>query len=429
MHEGTHTDWPLAAWLTYLENRHTPEIQLRLLNVQEVAQWMGVEKWSIPVVTVAGTNGKGSTVAALSAIYHAAGYRVGQFTSPHLLAFNERICVNNQPISDAALCDAFQSIERTRRDVHLTYFEMSFLAALWYFKQSALDVMVLEVGVGGRLDATNIIDADLAIITTVDLDHQDYLGDNIESIGWEKAGILRHKQTFIYADTRPPNSVLNQAQALHVFMDALGRTYHYESDQTRFYLHMQDKPSPLVLPKPLLHLNAAAAAIVASERLRDRLPVQVEHWCDAMQNVRISARREWISVGGLRYLLDVAHNPQAAELLAQTLQEAQPYAQVHCVFSALKNKDICGLIRPLRFIINQWYVSGLNSNRAIELQTLLDLCEEELIQRPLGFHEPKDAFKAAVAAASPGDIIVVYGSFVLLEAVIKSDEIFYSLQI
>ena len=206
--------WDLEQWLHHLEHRYKQPIHLRLVNAECVAQNMDVLHWSIPVITVGGTNGKGSTVAALSAIYQAAGYRVGQFTSPHLLRFNERICINQFPISDAELCELFHHVEIARGETTLTYFETSFLAALLYFKKADLDVLILEVGLGGRLDATNIIDADLAIITTIDLDHQEFLGHDKEAIGKEKAGILRQYQPFIYADFSPPKSILEQAQIL-----------------------------------------------------------------------------------------------------------------------------------------------------------------------------------------------------------------------
>lgn len=420
MNNNPNSSWLLHEWLDYLETRHTQEVQLRLVNTQLVARIMDVVTWPIPVIIVGGTNGKGSTVAALSAIYGAAGYRVGQFTSPHLLAFNERICINDTPISDKDLCEAFLTIEQQRQQTPLTYFETSFLAALWYFKRSSLDVLVLEVGVGGRLDATNSIDADLAIITTVDLDHQDYLGPDIETIGFEKAGILRPHQPFIYADFNPPKTVIERARVLETQMDCLGHTYQYDCQDTLLQITIASKATPIIVPMPQIHLNAAVAAIVATQRLQSRLPIKPEAWTTAMQHVWIRGRRQWIKTGPIPLLLDVAHNPQAARLLAQTLQQYQPQGKVYAVFSALQDKDICGLIRPLSNIIDQWYVTSLTGKRATPLAQLQALFFDEFACSPKGYAEPKQAYAAAVAEALPGDVIVVFGSFLLVEAVMKA---------
>ena len=205
----------LAAWLDYLEHRHSEEIQLGLTRVKTVARQLDLLTFDATIIIVAGTNGKGSTVAALETIYRAAGYAVGSYTSPHLIHFNERIRVNLEPITDKTLCAAFTAIEEACESIHLTYFEMATLAALWYFKSFVLDVIILEVGLGGRLDATNIIDADLAIITTIDFDHQAYLGHTKEAIGYEKAGVLRPNQPFIYADKNPPESLITYAKSLN----------------------------------------------------------------------------------------------------------------------------------------------------------------------------------------------------------------------
>ena len=264
LHESLdlHDHKTLQDWLLLLENRHQEEIQLGLERVKTVALRLGLCDLDATVITVAGTNGKGSTVAALDAIYNAAGFRVGRYTSPHLLSFNERICINQNPITDFELCDAFQVIEQARSDIHLTYFEMTTLAAFYYFKKNKLDVVILEVGMGGRLDATNIVDATLAIITTIDLDHQDYLGSTIEAIGYEKAGILRAGQHFIYADNNPPASVLNEAQRVRTQMLCLG-DYTYQTSSEHFNVVLKSGEI-ISLSYPAVHLNAAAAAIVYS---------------------------------------------------------------------------------------------------------------------------------------------------------------------
>ena len=426
-------DWTAAQWLHFLEHRHQQTIHLRLENASHVANCLNVLNWSIPVITVAGTNGKGSTVAALSAIYQAAGYRVGQFTSPHLFQFNERICINQNPISDEHLCQLFQKVEIARGDTHLSYFEVSLIVALLYFKDMGIDVLILEVGVGGRLDATNIISADLAIITTIDLDHQAYLGTDRESIGKEKAGILRNNQLFIYADLDPPNSILACADNLNTKTYRLGKDYHYEIlDTTNStsrgstagpkglcrLLGPAIKPREVEFPIPNLHPNAAAAAIMASICLRTLLPVTQEAIISAMQTVNITGRQQWVN-RDISFLYDVAHNPQAANALATSIQKKPPIGRIHAVFSALQDKDICGLIRPLSSIVEQWYPAVLQSSRASGSEQLLTAFNTVLNRSPRCYEDPIQATQAAVAAAQPGDLIVVYGSFVLVGAVMQ----------
>ncbi|MCR9191889.1 MAG: Mur ligase family protein [Gammaproteobacteria bacterium] len=405
----------LAEWLDHLEHRFHPEVQMRLENAKKVAASMNVLQWPIPVITVGGTNGKGSTVAALAALYQAAGYRVGQFTSPHLLAFNERISINQQHIEDEALCQLFVEIEAGRQTTILTYFEMSVLAALLYFKRAFVDVIILEVGLGGRLDTTNIIDADLSIITTVGLDHQAILGDDKEAIGKEKAGILRQHRPFIYADVSPPATVLAQAQALETELYVLGIEYDHRIVGDELHIH-QSFQSPIVLPLPKLHPNAAAAAVMATLCLRSVLPVRESDWRAAMQTMCIKGRQQWIE-GDVSYLYDVAHNAQAVALLAQRLTENKPSGKVHAIFSALKDKEICGLISPLSSIVEQWYPSCLRGKRATEPKVLQDAFVTTLGFQPELYADPIQAHQAAQHAAQPGDLILVYGSFVLVGAV------------
>lgn len=406
----------LPEWLNYLENRYQEEIQLGLDNVGRVATLLQIATWTIPIITVAGTNGKGSTVAAISAIYQAAGYRVGQFTSPHLLQFNERICINSHPISDEMLCQLFVIIERARGDIQVSFFEMSFLAALLYFKESNLDILILEVGLGGRLDATNILSADVAVITTIDLDHQAFLGKNKEAIGKEKAGIMRAGQSCIYADISPPQSILSHAKALGTSLYCLGRDFHYQL--TDSCLHIKAWQEDIVLPTPTLHVQAAVAGVIASLCLAKQLPISIDAWMIAMQQVRIIGRQHLIQ-GNISFLYDVAHNPQAARALAARVQQTPVSGTVHAVFSALKDKDICGLIKPLSTIVGQWYPACLQGKRAASAPQLLTALAECSVASLNCFADPIQATHAAMAAAQPGDLIVVYGSFWLVGAVMK----------
>ncbi len=409
---------PLDKWLELLENRHQQEIQLGLNRVKTVADRLSLSKHHCVVITVAGTNGKGSTVAALEAIYMAAGFRVGCYTSPHLLAFNERICVNQQPISDESLCDAFALLEQVRDDIHLTYFEMITLAGLYYFKQCSLDVLILEVGMGGRLDATNIIDADLAIITTVDFDHQDYLGDTLDAIGYEKAGILRADQPFIYADHNPPSSVIKQAKALNTQMKCLGVDYSFEATLDNVKISRQTGEA-MQLSRPSINLKAAAAAVAASELLLDKLYVNHAQYDLAMQTVTLSGRQDVVQ-DAVTTVFDVAHNPQAVALLAEFIRAYKPRGKVHAVFSGLKDKDLCGLIRLMKSCVDFWYLTTLSGKRAASESLLLAAFQTETGSGVPCFSNPAKAYDAAVQQANPGDIIVVYGSFLMVSAVMAA---------
>ena len=406
---------PLDEWLALLENRHLQEIQLGLERVKTVAERLVLCHLEACVIAVAGTNGKGSTVAALEAIYLAAGYQVGCYTSPHLLVFNERICVNKSPITDEDLCAAFAIIEQARGETHLTYFEMTTLAALYHFKSHALDVVILEVGMGGRLDATNSIDAHLSIITTVDLDHQEFLGDTIEHIGFEKAGILKPGQQFIYADRSPPVSVMEQARALSIPAICFGRDYSYSATENMLTIVLPTGDA-VQLHRPSIHLNAAAAAIVASDLLRGVLPVSVLQWNEAMRAVAILGRQHVVP-GSITTVYDVAHNPQAVELLAGFIARLQTIGKVHAVFSGLKDKDLCGLIRPLLTCVDFWYLATLTGKRSASEALLQSAFQAEAGAEAPYYRHPEEAFRAAQQQANPGDLIVVYGSFLTVAAV------------
>ncbi|MGL5741708.1 MAG: bifunctional tetrahydrofolate synthase/dihydrofolate synthase [Legionella sp.] len=399
-------------WLQDLETRHTQEIQLGLTRIMEVAQKLQVQLPGCHVITVGGTNGKGSTVSALEAIYHDAGYKVGTYTSPHLIHFNERIRVNLTPISDDDLCQAFSHIYEARGDTLLTYFEMTTLAALWYFQQLKLDIIILEVGLGGRLDATNIVDADLSIITTIDFDHQDYLGDTLDEIGYEKAGIIRPKKPFIYADINLPTSVMEVAKQQAAPTYVLGQAFSIREEETVWHIHYEKQGKLLdvnELPKPVIHLQSAAAAIMACLLLHDHLPVQQEHFKTAMQRVFIPGRLQ-LEQGIVSVLYDVSHNPQSARLLAHYLRKIKK-AKVHAVFAALKDKDVFNIITPLKDCVDYWYPAQLDTKRACSVDLLLSLFLDAEISTEICYNNPLVAFETALKHAEPGDLIVVYGSF------------------
>ncbi|KTD06624.1 dihydrofolate:folylpolyglutamate synthetase FolC [Legionella gratiana] len=402
----------ISEWLYDLETRNTQEIQLGLARIKEVAQIAHLHLPESRVITVAGTNGKGSTVTALETIYHTAGYKVGAYTSPHLLQFNERIRVNLTPISDDDLCHAFNIIEKARGEIILTYFEMTTLAALWYFKKMKLDIIILEVGLGGRLDATNIVDADLSIITTIDYDHQDFLGDTLEEIGYEKAGILRPGKPFIYADDIPPASVIEIATQLASPTYLYNQDFSIQEKDSSWSIYYGEKDnfaSVHELPKPSIQLKSAAAAITACFLLKHYLPVAYTHLQSAMQHVFIPGRLQ-LYQGTVDVLYDVSHNPQSARLLAKTLQKIKK-GKVHAVFSALKDKDIFNLIMPLKDCIDYWYPAQLDNKRAVSADLLITNLRDAAISVEFCYTNPLIAFEAALKQSRLGDLIVVYGSF------------------
>ena len=410
-------EWDLSQWLNSLEHRNVQEIQLGLTRILEVAQKLNLQAFDCKVITVAGTNGKGSTVTALETLYYMAGFKVGAYVSPHLIHFNERIRVDIKPINEEALCFAFSLIEDARAEVMLTYFEMTTLAALWYFKQQNLDVMILEVGLGGRLDATNIINPDVAIITTIDMDHQEFLGFTYDAIGYEKAGILRAGKPFIYADDNPPKSIIDVANNLRATSYLYGKDYFFEDycdDWDIIGLHQTRYQS---LPKPSIQLKSASAAIIACSLLNDYLPVAHEHVHRAMKAITMPGRLQLI-MGDINILYDVSHNPQAVALLAKTIKKMNVHGAVHAVFSALKDKDILGLIIPLRDCIDRWYPAQLDNKRGSGGDFLLSKFIDAEIFVDICYNSPGIAFEQALNQAQMGDLIVVYGSFFTVSAVI-----------
>lgn len=400
--------WDLQHWLSVLENRHKVEIHLGLDKITEVAKRMDVLEPTCTVITVGGTNGKGSTVSALERIYHTAGYKVGTYTSPHLISYNERIRLNLKLIPDEDLCTAFSIIEDARGATMLSYFETSTLAALWYFKQQQVDVMLLEVGLGGRLDATNCINSNLSIITTIDFDHQEFLGTTLEAIGFEKAGIMRTKMPCIYADTNPPASIMEQAKIKDVPLYCLQDYYSFIEQNNHW--DYQGNSCMQQIPKPKIQLKSAAAALTAIDLLQDALPVSESAIKTAMQYIFVPGRLEF-HPGSVSYLFDVSHNPQSVRLLAGYLRQNHSKSRIHAVFSALKDKDIFGLIMPLKDCVDHWYPAQLDYKRAASVDDLISCFKEAEIETNICYTSPLVAFKTALEKAEDGDLIVVYGSF------------------
>ncbi|MFY2764112.1 bifunctional tetrahydrofolate synthase/dihydrofolate synthase [Arenimonas sp. MALMAid1274] len=401
----------LSQWLEYQQAVHPKSIDMGLERVGEVARRLGVGRAGRHVVTVAGTNGKGSTVAFLEAIARAAGLRVGAYTSPHLLRYNERVRVDGVDADDATLVAAFERIEAARGEVPLTYFEFGTLAALLVFEASGLDLAVLEVGLGGRLDATNLVDPDVAVITTVDLDHQDYLGHDRETIGAEKAGILRAGKPCVLAEKDPPSSVLRRAYALGAFAIRGHSDYLVEARpggwRWREPGYRIDLPDP-GLQAPAQRDNAAAA--IAALRALD-LPIPDAAIRRGVAGARAPGRLQ-IQTGPPQRVLDVAHNPQGARQLAQWLA-ANPRPTV-AVFSALADKDLAGIVTPVQPHVRAWHLGPITDAgpRGLDVGTLAARLREAVPDAVLHAHASlAQALSAATEAAGTEGRVLVFGSF------------------
>ncbi len=415
----------LAEWLAYQEHVNVHSIELGLDRVREVWRRMGAPAPAKRVITVGGTNGKGSTVALLEAMLRAADLRVGAFTSPHLLEYNERVRIDGVDADDAALIASFERIEAARGSVPLTYFEFGALAALDLFARAALDVAVLEVGLGGRLDAVNIVDADVAVITTVDLDHMEWLGPDRDSIGREKAGIARAGRPAIVGEPDPPAGLLDALAERGTRVERAGIDFSIERHQDGWRWRHRDG-SAMELPDPALaapvqYANAAAAiAALHTLGLEAFTPSSFFAAVSAgLHEVRVPARLQ--SIGGAPpVIVDVGHNPQAARALAEWL-DAQPPTRVHAVYGALADKDVAGVIGALGPRIDHWHLAGLEraTPRGMPVAALAAVLHQVLPQARYDAHaDVATALAAARAAAQPHERILAFGSFFVASAVL-----------
>ena len=419
----------LSDWLQYLESIHATAIDMGLDRVRQVAARMELELSAVKFV-VGGTNGKGSTCAMLEAILLAAGYKVGLYTSPHLIDFNERARINGQIATDEALIAQFQAVEAARGDVPLTYFEFTTLAILRLFSQSRLDAVVLEVGLGGRLDAVNIVDADCAIVTSVDLDHTDWLGDTREKIGFEKAHIYRAGRPAICSDPVPPQSLLDYVAEIGADLWLFGRDYNYSGDRQQWaYGGREQRRNSLAYPalRGANQLLNASAALAALESIRDRLPVPQQAVRLGLLQASLPGRFQ-ILPGQPAVILDVAHNPHAAAVLAQNLDNMGFHPYTHAVFGMLNDKDLAGVVAKLGTRIDYWYCAGLPGARGTAGEDLAAHVAAALPPVPAGgespgitaYADPAQAFAAARERAGENDRIVVFGSFLTVASVLQA---------
>jgi len=413
----------LQQWLEKIEGFHPAEIDMGLARVQAVAKTMGLA-FKVPVIMVAGTNGKGSTCALLEAILGQAGYKVGLFTSPHLIHFQERCRLQEESVSEERLIEAFEWVQSQCNETSLTYFEFTTLAILHILSTSDLDVVVLEVGLGGRLDAVNIVDADCAILTSIDMDHMAYLGDTRELIGFEKAGIMRTGKIAVVSDPVPPQSVIDHALKIGVDLWLVGKDFNYAGDQQQWAWRGRGRGySGLAYPalrgdNQLINASGVLAALTA---MRQVLPVTAQAIRNGLAMVELPGRFQ-IVPGRPQLVLDVAHNPHAVAALTENLDAMGFFPKTHAVFGAMKDKDIEAIMKRVSVVVDEWYFCDLPTPRASKAQELAQISSQlpKSHQKPYQvFSDPVKALDEALAKAEPTDRIVVFGSFYTVGAILS----------
>jgi len=427
----------LADWLIYLESLHPKTIALGLERVAQVKQRLNLIP-DFPVITVGGTNGKGSVCAMLESILHAAGYRVGCYTSPHLLHYNERVRIAKRQASDAELCASFEKIEQVRKgrsanseipiptptlplkgrgqslEIPLTYFEFGTLAAMQCFIEHKVEVAILEVGLGGRLDAVNAFDSDCAVVVSVDIDHTDYLGETREQIAFEKAGVFRAGEVAICADADVPQAIRNHAQQIGAKLWCIGKEFGFTPHQGQWdYRSLVGSRNSLPYPalRGAFQLNNASAALAALDALKDKLPVSMGAVRRGLVEVQLAGRFQFVP-GRPTLVLDVAHNPHAARSLAQNLAGLPPCPHTWAVFAMLGDKDMAGVAAALDPLVDTWLVAGIDTPRGAAAEELAQVLQNTGVRGDIQtFDNVGEALRYAYNAAGENDRIAAFGSF------------------
>jgi dihydrofolate synthase/folylpolyglutamate synthase len=384
-------------------------MDLSLERVKTVAKRLDLLNLRCWVVTVAGTNGKGSTVAGLEAIYLAAGYRVGAFTSPFLFNYNEQVRVQGVPADEDVFCSAFEKIARACCEITLTPFEFTTLAAFIIFQKADLDICILEVGLGGRWDAVNVIDADVAIITTIAIDHAAILGDTREKIGYEKAGVFRSGKPAVCGDYNPPESLINYADKLGSSLFCQGQQFNY-SEQKNAWMWQSEKTKYKNLPLPQLALQNMSTVLMTVELLQQKLSVSRKAIDKAFETLTLPGRIQVIP-GDITHVFDVSHNPAAAKWLADNISKITCKGKTRAVFSQLADKDIVATILIIKQLIDDWFIAPLPVTRGATKNKLVECFEQANVKNVTHYLEIKDAYQAAMDVSKQGDCIVVFGSF------------------
>lgn len=414
----------LEQWLSYLEQLHPSEIDMGLARVEAVAQRLELARIADQVVTVTGTNGKGSTCAFLASLVAQQGLKVGVYSSPHLLRYNERVRINDQEVSDQQLCAAFTAVEQARADISLTYFEMGTLAAFYLFAQAELDVAILEVGLGGRLDAVNIIDSDVAVVTNIGLDHHDWLGDTRDSVAYEKAGIFRPGRPAVCADLAPPERLLTQAAVLATPLLLRGRDFDLAVSENDWHWRGVDQHGqPIQLQAlPMLTLPVENAALALQVYALLGLNWDQAQLSAGLSKARMPGRLQAVQIEWqgrrVQLLLDVAHNPHAASYLAERLQSQPIKGRRLAVLGMLDDKDLNGVLDCIEPQIHSWAVAALPSPRSCKLEQL----QQALLHRQAsvtGYASIAQAISAQCQQASADDQIIVFGSFFTVAEALK----------
>jgi dihydrofolate synthase/folylpolyglutamate synthase len=407
----------LKGWLDWQESLHPVKIDLGLERAAQVYHALNPDCIKPITITVAGTNGKGSCIAYLEAIYRAQGYRVGAYSSPHILKYNERIKIDGKPVSDELICEAFARIESVRCNTSLSYFEFGTLAALDIFWRSGLDIQLLEVGLGGRLDAVNIIDPNVSLITSIGIDHIDWLGETREAIGQEKAGIFRAKTPAIIGDCDPPESLLQSAIDKDARLYCINKDFGYKKQTTTWDWFAGDRHISQ-LPEPGLkgehQYRNASSVILAVEVLAKSLPVSDMAIRIGLKNIQLLGRFQLID-DKIPVLVDVGHNPEAVKTLVEYLNMTFPDKRIHAVFSMMKDKDIAGVLEIMNPVVYDWFFAPIANPRAATEPLMRKIFSQSSVSRiSFGFTGFADAFNAAKNQSLENDLLLVFGSFFLV---------------
>ncbi|MEO1888357.1 MAG: bifunctional tetrahydrofolate synthase/dihydrofolate synthase [Cycloclasticus sp.] len=413
----------LEDWLSWQETGHVKEIDLGLERVSSVWERLQTESQNpIYTITVAGTNGKGSSVALLESILLAEGYTVGVYSTPHLVSYNERIRLNGKSATNELITSAFSLINQARGTTSLSYFEFGTLAALSIFEQQHVDIQILEVGLGGRLDAVNIIDANAALVTSIDIDHVDWLGDDRSKIALEKAGVFRPNQKAVCSESTVPKSLLEYASELKTDLKVAGVDFKTDINQGDWALLMIEGSS-VIYPNPALkgqhQIQNAAGVISLLGHISKELPVKQACIEYGLRHVFLAGRLQKIGMEPDVYL-DVAHNPESAIALARFLKAQACVGSIHAVFSILLDKDVEEVVKPFIGLINHWYIAPLSSNRSQKVDVLNQLISTKLEQECLQYESIQKAFESAKRLATKEDLVICFGSFYVVEACLEA---------
>ena len=409
-------------WLHWQESLHFTAIELGLERCRRVANNMGLLNPSYNVISVAGTNGKGSSIIMLDRILRNAGYKIGRYTSPHLLRYNERICINGNEVSDTELCESFDRIDRARGDISLTYFEFGTLAALDLFRQHNIQLAILEVGLGGRLDAVNILDADISLITSIDIDHQEWLGNNRESIGREKAGIFRNLAPAICSEPNPPQSLLDCSEALGTPISILGSDYQFNLINDTWSWSTKNTHIER-LPRPMKYcdfqIQNASGVLMLLAKIQDEYPVSTENIKQGLSSFRLKGRFQIIP-GAIPKILDVAHNRQSIKALVTNLKMIPCYGKTHIILGMLKDKDHLRVIKELIEITDTWHFVSISQDRGIEAKILTSKLKAlGRLENISEYSNVEEALDKIHKLSMPDDRIIITGSFYTVGAAIR----------